>query len=106
MVSSEKKKTSGLDRACVLLPPLQREWRCQNGIPVAWRHDIIYLFCTIHPPSSHYLCFLETGERVHGSGQRNRMFLWGEQQALQRAENGSSRCFVPAGGALLRNSWL
>lgn len=27
---------------------------------MAWRHDIIYLFCTILPPSSHYLSFLES----------------------------------------------
>lgn len=58
MVSS--RNTSGLDRACVLLPLLQQAPRCQNGIPAAWRHDIIYLFCTILPLSSHYLSFLES----------------------------------------------
>lgn len=51
--------TSGLDRGCVLLPLLQLEQPCQSGIPADWRHDIIYLFCTIRPPSSHYLSFLE-----------------------------------------------
>lgn len=82
--SSERKNTSGLDRACVLLPPLQREWRCQNGIPAAWRHDIIYLFCTILPPSSHYLCFLETGEReCTGRGRGTECFC-GENNRLYR----------------------
>lgn len=36
------------------------ESRCQERIPVAWRHDIIYLFCTILPAPSHYLSFLES----------------------------------------------
>lgn len=73
---------SGLDRACVLLPLLLREQCCQNGIPVAWRHDIIYLFCTVLPPSSHYLSFLESRcERVKAEEQN--VSVAQSQQALR-----------------------
>lgn len=80
------RNTSGLDRACVLLPPLQQEWRCQNEIPVAWRHDIIYLFCTILPPSSHYLFFLEAVcARVKAKEQN--VSVARSQQAMGFSEN-------------------
>lgn len=78
--------TSGLDRVCVLLPPLQQEWCCQNGIPAAWRHDIIYLFCTILPPSSHYLSFLESVcARVEAEEQN--VSVAQSQRALGSSEN-------------------
>lgn len=112
----QKESTSGLDRASVLLPLLQQEQRCQKGIPAAWRHDIIYLFCTILPPSSHHLSFLESVcARVEAEEQN--VFLWHDGLSQQMGFRGNNRliegessssssssdCFVPAGGVLLTN---
>lgn len=96
--------TSGLDRACVLLPLFQPELLCQKGIPVACRHDIIYLFCTIRPPFLHYLFFLESvcirvGEkeqnvsvaqsrRALGLSENNRLIEKGEEEE-EEAEAGA-----------------
>lgn len=73
-----------------------------------------------------FICFVQSSlllpttspfwnRAVHGSRQRNRMFLWhshsklcgfGENNRLIGGESGSAPCIVPAGGALLTNSWL
>lgn len=78
---------------------------------MAWRHDIIYLFCTVLPPPSHYLSFLESGcarveaeEQNVSVAQSQRALDFSENNKLIEQRGGSTPRIVPAGGALLTNS--
>lgn len=80
--------TSGLDRACVLLPLYSSPRnRCQERIPAAWRHDIIYLFCTVLPAPSHYLSFSESRRE---SEEQNVFFFFFRGTVAESPESPSS----------------
>lgn len=106
MVSSRETHLGSIE-ACVLLSLFIPERSCQKGIPVAGRHDIIYLFCTILPAPSHqYLSFLEAWVELRGT---ECFFLWysgsqpyGENNRLiDRHREGGIGESVPVGGALV-----